>query len=1177
MATLEEIVKDSWIKGITPDGLVKIERAEMIGSDSLEVFYSDEKGGMGKALLSRDQENKLSLETKARSFSFDANGEHFKLASEAYRIRIAHIFDPYLAVHTSLIDPLPHQITAVYAEMIPRQPLRFLLADDPGAGKTIMAGLLIKELMARGEVERCLICVPGNLAANWQDELLSKFHLDFNIMTNDQLQATGGNWFKENDLVICRLDKMSRDEDLQEQFKFSDWDLVIVDEAHKMSASIWNNEIKETKRFKLGKLLGERCRHFLLMTATPHNGKDEDFQLFMGLLDGDRFEGRYRDSVHVSDPKDLYRKTFKEDMLTFDGKKLFPRRHASSINYKLSQPEADLYNDVTEYVREQFNRAENLGNNKRKGTIGFALTVLQRRLASSPAAIHESLKRRKKRLEDRLQEEEMRKRSENGQLKDTDILNISSTTPIYSEDDLDDLEDSPNEEFEEIEEAIVDQATAAQTVAELKAEIKSLIWLEESAKQVRQSNQDKKWEQLRSLLHDDETMHDESGRRCKLIIFTEHKDTLVYLEEKTKAFLGKPEAIITIRGGMHRQERKNAENAFNQDSKVEILIATDAACEGVNLHHNCHLMINYDLPWNPNRMEQRFGRIHRIGQKEECHLWNLVARETREGNVFDTLFTKLENIRATLGDRVFDVLGEVFHGAELRKLLMEAVRSGKTIEDNPELEKKLAKSLDIEFIKKLLEERALDGTHMAQADVNKIKLRMERAEARKLQPHYISSFFVSALTELGGKVKETEPGRYEVIRVPLEVRRRDRIIGSRAALREDYTRITFQKDLAQIESGPGAEFICPGHPLLDCTRELIEDRYGGLLRQGSVLVDEEDFGTEPRVLVFLEHIVLDGRRDRQGNFRTVSKQMQFIEIFPDGRFQLAGHAPYLDYRPATSDEVAKLKTLFSEDWLTQDFEGKAKKLAIEELVKPHFTEVRDRKLHYVEKTKEEVHRRLSQEINYWDKESKRSKEKEDADKKVKRSSAYCRRKANDLDGRLHRRLKELAEESELRNEPPMLLGATLVIPAGYLKKMDGTWTQEFASNAEARKRIEMIGMQEVTKVEESLGYIVNDISKENKGWDLESVHKEEGNIRLIEVKGRVKGAPTITVTRNEILAGKNNPDNFILAIVEVDGASSVVRYLKKVFETTEFSDLTFEVTSINFNFKDMLANAEVPS
>ena len=1176
MAKLEDIVKDAWFEGIAPNAVVRVERAEFIGSDSLEIIYSFENGEMGRTLFPRDLENQLVAKTKARSFSFDANGEHFKLAAEAYRIRLAHVFDPYLAVHTSLIDPLPHQITAVYGEMIPRQPLRFLLADDPGAGKTIMAGLLIKELRARGEVERCLICVPGALATNWQDELASKFHLNFNIMSNDQLQASSGNWFEDNDNVIVRLDKMSRNEELQEQFKFSDWDLIIVDEAHKMSASVFGNEIKETKRRKLGRLFGERSRHFLLMTATPHNGKDEDFQLFMGLLDGDRFEGRYRDSVHVSDPKDLYRKTFKEDMLTFNGDKLFPPRFAYSINYNLSQPEADLYNEVTAYVREQFNRAENLGNDRRRGTVGFALTVLQRRLASSPAAIHQSLKRRKERLESKLQEEELKKRSENSTLKDNDKLDFIKTNPTYSEGDLEDLEDSPSEEIEEREEELVDQATAAQTVAELKAEILTLKDLEQVALAIRQSGEDKKWEQLRTLLHDDESMYDEHGQRRKLIIFTEHKDTLLYLEEKIKAFLGKSEAVIIIRGGMQRQERKNAEIAFNQDEKVEVLVATDAACEGVNLHHNCHLMINYDLPWNPNRLEQRFGRIHRIGQKHNCHLWNLVARETREGNVFDTLFSKLENVRAALGDRVFDVLGEVFQGAELRNLLMEAIRSGKKLNEDPDLSNRLSSSIDIDAIKKLLSERALAGTHIDGADVQGIRLRMERAEARKLQPHYISSFFVSALNELGGKSREPESGRYQVMRVPLEVKRRDRIIGSRAALRDDYSRITFQKALTHVDGAPGAEYVCPGHPLLDCTRELIEDRYGGLLRQGSVLVDNDDLGDSPRVLVFLEHAILDGRRDRKGNFRTVSKQMQFIEIWPDGTFQLAGHAPYLDYRPASSDEMSKLSDLMGQDWLTQDFEGNAKKIAISELVTPHFKEVSERKLRYIEKTKEEVNRRLTQEINYWDKESKRTKEKEDAGKKVKRGSQYCRKKANDLDGRLHKRLEELKQEAQLRNEPPKLLGASIIMPAGFFNMVDGKLPKEIIANAEARKKVEMIAMLTVTKAEEALGHIVSDVSKKNKGWDLESIHKNTKEIRLIEVKGRINGATTVTVSRNEILAGKNNPDRFILALVEVNGDVGSPKYLKGAFDDVKLNSLGFEVTSVNFSLKDLVANSEDP-
>jgi SNF2 family DNA or RNA helicase len=276
-----------------------------------------------------------------------------------------------------VVDPLPHQITAVYEAMLPRQPLRFLLADDPGAGKTIMAGLLMKELIARGDLQRCLVVCPGSLAEQWQDELWRRFHLPFEILTNDKLEAARtGNWFLENHLVIARLDKLSRDPDVQVKLEAPDgrWDLVVVDEAHKMSATFFGGEIKFTKRYRLGQLLSGLARHYLLMTATPHNGKEEDFQLFMALLDGDRFEGRFRDGVHAVDVTDLMRRMVKEDLFKFDGTPLFPERIAYTVPYKLSDAEARLYREVTDYVREEFNRAEALENNRR-GTVGFALST----------------------------------------------------------------------------------------------------------------------------------------------------------------------------------------------------------------------------------------------------------------------------------------------------------------------------------------------------------------------------------------------------------------------------------------------------------------------------------------------------------------------------------------------------------------------------------------------------------------------------------------------------------------------------------------------------------------------------------------------------------------------------------------------------------------------------------
>jgi len=414
MATLEELTRGAAVRGVLPDGLVTVVDVAWYGSNMVELTYKDAGGHLGSELLYRDREPTLEIATAGRPWSFDGDGALLRLVSEAQRIRLAYLFDPVLAVHTSIVDPLPHQITAVYKEMLTRQPLRFLLADDPGAGKTIMAGLLIKELLIRGDLQRCLICCPGSLAEQWQDELWRRFGLNFDVITRESIEGSrSGNPYAEKSLIISRLDHMSRNEDIQAKLEQVDWDLVICDEAHKMSASFFGGEVKETKRYKLAKLLGAHCRNFLLMTATPHNGKEEDFQLFMALLDADRFEGRFRDGVHQADTSDLMRRLVKEKLVKFDNTPLFPERIASTVTYTLSDAEAALYKQVTEYVREEMNRVDQLmqeGEGRRGNTVGFALTILQRRLASSPEAIYQSLRRRRERLEKRLREEQLQKR-----------------------------------------------------------------------------------------------------------------------------------------------------------------------------------------------------------------------------------------------------------------------------------------------------------------------------------------------------------------------------------------------------------------------------------------------------------------------------------------------------------------------------------------------------------------------------------------------------------------------------------------------------------------------------------------------------------------------------------------------------------------------------------------------
>jgi superfamily II DNA or RNA helicase len=1192
---LEDLTPGATVRGILPDATVSVVSVQWHGSSALTLVYRDPAGKVADQILYRDDESRLSLVEQGRPWSFDGDGALFRLVAEAHRIRLAHLFDPVLAVHTSLVDPLPHQITAVYEAMLPRQPLRFLLADDPGSGKTIMAGLLIKELIARGDLRRCLVVCPGMLAEQWQDEMSRKFQLPFEILTNDKLEAARtGNWFVENDLAIARLDKLSRNENVQQRLQSPDnrYDLVVCDEAHKLSATFFGGEIKYTKRYRLGQLLSGLTRHFLLMTATPHNGKEEDFQLFLALIDGDRFEGRFRDGVHQVDVTDLMRRVVKEGLLKFDGTPLFPPRMAYTVPFKLSQAEARLYKEVTEYVRDEFNRADQLQNDKRTGTVGFALTILQRRLASSPEAIYQSLRRRRERLEKRLRELELMQRGAAAQP-------AAVAGPLLDPDDVEDLEDAPENEIQEAEEKVLDQATAASTITELKIEIETLTRLETMAAEVRRSGRDTKWLELSQVFGkvftpvgfgktlDEPVPPYGSGNipepvpspRQKLVIFTEHRDTLNYLERQIGSLLGRPGSLAIIHGALGREERRKAQESFLHDPEVRVLLATDAAGEGINLQR-AHLMVNYDLPWNPNRLEQRFGRIHRIGQTEICYLWNLVAQETREGDVYRRLLEKLEEARQALGGQVFDVLGKLeFEGKSLRELLIEAIRQGDRPEVRARLTRAIETAVDRQHLENLLEERALAHDSMDASRVARVREGMERAEARRLQPNYIESFFLEAFKRLGGTAREREQRRYEVTHVPATVRDRDRQIGAGDPVLSRYERIAFEKGLIAPAGIPLAAFVCPGHPLLDAVLDLTLERHKDLMKRGTILVDERDSGTMPRVLFFLEHTIQDASLLPNGQRRAISQRMLYVEIDGSGSARHLQYAPYLDYRPLASGEPDPGRLLGRPEaaWITKDLEAKAQAHAIADVVPEHVREVRDRRLGWIEKTRVAVKDRLTKEIAYWDHRAEQLKAQEQAGKAGARlNSQEARRRADDLQSRLQRRLGELEREAQISALPPVVLGGITVVPMGLLAAIVGRPARETkapvdtqASAARARAA--------VMEIERRLGFDPVDREEDKLGYDIESrvlTGNDKGRLRFIEVKGRDKDAETITVTKNEILYSLNKPEDFILAIVAFDGdGTHRVHYLRQPFHR----EPDFGVTSVNYSFSDLLARASSPS
>ncbi|UZD66580.1 helicase-related protein [Marinobacter sp. AN1] len=1045
-----------------------------------------------------------------------------------------------------------------------------------------MAGLLIRELLMRADAKRVLIVSPGGLTEQWQDEMLEKFGVQFEIFSREkQEQCASGNYFDEANLLICRLDQLSRNEDFQEKLKNTEWDLIIVDEAHKLSANYFGSKVNKTKRFQLGELLGSITRHFLLMTATPHNGKEEDFQIWLSLLDGDRFYGKFREGAHKVDVSDMMRRMVKEELLKFDGTPLFPERRAYSANYQLSDAEAELYAQVTDYVRNEMNRADNL-DGKRRGTVGFALTQLQRRLASSPEAIYQSLKRRRKRLESRLEEMKLVARGQSvSQTKNNGIAETLGeyqvTKKLDIPDNIDELEDDElsAEEYEILSEQVVDQATAAETIPELEAEIVILKDLEYQARTVVQSGNDKKWEELSHLLQDRPEMYTASDSRRKLIIFTEHKDTLNYLVHRISGMLGDPSAVITIHGGTNRDDRRKAQEEFRNNPEVLVLVATDAAGEGVNLQ-NANLMVNYDLPWNPNRLEQRFGRIHRIGQTEVCHLWNLVANETREGEVFKKLFDKLEVEKQALGGKVFDILGEAFENQSLKDLLVEAIRYGESPEVKAKLNQVIDSALNTEHLKEILKRNALVEQHMSLQDLYAVKEEMEKAEARKLQPYFIRAFFTEAFQTLSGEMRQRESGRYEVRHVPAAIRERDRIIGeSRTPVLKKYERICFEKQLIRVPGKPMADLIHPNHPLMAATTDLVLSAHRSKLKQGAVLVDPNDDGIEPKVLFMVDHSIRESEhQSTDGKSVIASRRLQFVEIDQNGDTHHAGWAPHLDLQPIDDYDHKLIQDILSAPWITGNLEALALNHASQKLVPEHYQEVKTRRERQADKVLAAVNERLVKEINYWSDRYIKLSDDVAAGKQPRMQPEMARRRVDELTERLAQRKRELEAMKNVVSSTPVVIGGALVIPQGLLAMRKGETT--FTADAQARARIEQVAMQAVIRHEESLGHTTKDVSAEKCGWDITARPSTlpDGSLpqdRHIEVKGRAKGQEVITVSRNEILYALNQADKFWLAIVLVDGDEYEGPYYVKNPFTTEPD---FGVPSVNYELKYLLSKAE---
>lgn len=1039
--------------------------------------------------ISESQLRRIIVET-TDIFAYSKNSEDFFFWIEANRQRVAYQFDPLLAVNVSQIDPLPHQIEAVYSYALRDPKIRFLIADDAGAGKTIMAGLVIKELQYRNLAKNILIVAPGHLKYQWQREMKSKFGTNFTLVSRSLMESHWGeNIWEKYDFCVASIDFLKQD-DIAQKLKASSWDLVVADEAHKMSAYGYSTrkgpKVEKTKRYKVGEILSDIATHMLFLTATPHRGDDENFRLFLDLLRPGFFSKKelLKESVEKGE-NPLFVRRLKEDMKDFKGNKLFTPRHVKTASFPLTEDEKKLYVAVTNYVKEYFDKA------KENRSITFAMMILQRRLTSSTHAILRSLEKRKERLEELLELPDKI-------YQDKDYEALRNLT----EEDLEDMEE---EDRWKIEEKLM-HLTLAQNLGEVRVEIEKIEELIGFAEKVREKEIESKLVKLR-----DEILSNIEDK--KLLIFTEFKDTLDYLKEKLISWGYK---VNTIHGNMNMDVRIEAEHKFKNET--QIMVATEAAGEGINLQF-CSLMVNYDIPWNPNRLEQRMGRIHRYGQDKEVFIYNMVSKDTREGQVLERLFHKLDSMREALGsERVFDVIGEVIPGTSLEEILRDAITGQRRIEEIYEI----VDEIKPDELKKTIEKIFMTNLATRHIDYSGMMQRLHEAEENRLMPEYIEDYFLRAFSQFSGEFEKGEDA-YKIKSVPYELRKvnEDYNFKSRyGKVERTYTKITFEKEKAMGHAE--YEYIAPGHPLLESVNQKVIDSMG---HSEAVAVFGDETNLMEGVVWFIEGELIDGLGSIAGK--------RIFSLYENIKGNLKKVNPSILWDLAPTDDVVlneSLKRMFSR-------KDKIEEYAITEIMFPYKSEIEEKR-----RKESEIKRKyglrsldyLLQESN--DKLLQYQQEMEEG-KDMKIVIINEERRKEDLEEKRKKLVEEINLETQLTVSEPKILGAAAVLPMNRLKP----GAERPAVGGMVRdEEIEQIGMDVSMKFERDNGYSPEDIHTENLGFDLRSTkYGEDGNfedIRYIEVKARAQDG-AIRLSANEWKKAKRFQDKFWLYVVTFAGTS----------------------------------------
>lgn len=1065
------------------------------GNDSMEVGLVGLQTERFRqvALTSTDIAN---LEISGDEFSYDGDGELVRLGLHAYSLGIAHEFDPYFGLSISRVDPLPHQLEAVYEYFLKLPSVRFLLADDAGAGKTIMAGLLIRELKLRGLVERILVVCPANLSFQWQREMKEKFDQQFMIFRGSDIRNQfGSNQWLERKQVITSLDLAKR-EDILPSLQQAHWDLVIVDEAHRMSA---RDETHKSQRYRLGELLRDSANNILLLTATPHKGDPLNFSLFLQLLDQDA----YADVKSIRQAMDrrqapFYLRRTKEAMVYFperqeDGtwaaKPVFTKRITKSAGFNIDGEEFDLYNEVTQFVRRQSIRAAAQGDDRRARAVGFLMSLYQRRLASSSYAMRRSLENRARRLEDGLTQAQ--------QLARTAPLDIDWND--FDWDDFDEMEDAERERLEELLDAI----TLAGNADEVHREISELRGLASRAKSVEESGAETKVDELKGILRS-EGFFDDSERR--LLIFTEFRDTLDYLVNKLNDWGFR---VGQIHGGMNvgtREEvgtRLYVEQQF-RDGDIQILVATEAAGEGINLQC-CNVLFNFDIPWNPNRLEQRMGRIHRYGQQLDCIIFNFVAVNTIEGRVLQRLMSKLQEIRDALDDdAVFNVVGEVLPATQVERVFREYY-AGKL--GDADLEERLLRDVDESRFREICQ-NALEGLAVNNLNLNMLVERKARAQERRVVPETIARFMSDSAKHVPmrlGPVRGLNHTFSPIGRVPLALKKYESDSDwNFETLASRYPRLSTDRAVAEQHS---LEWVTPGHPLFEALRRHSLDAGQDSLRNGACFYSLNH--ERPARMDFYRARIVDGIAN------VIHEKMFVVELSEDTGHRLVDPDILGNLTPAdVPDRLPAVASLPEDtDFLHQ--------IALA----PFLNDVRTERVAEIDRISEHVEISLTEVLNQLDQEIGRASN-EVAEQVVGAQGrlTIAETRYDGANARRERRRLEFRQQKALTLQGVERLTSVVVLP-----HPDGDDPE--VKRLRPNKETEMTAMRVVMEHEESLGRQVKDVHEQNLGYDVTSLDVVSGELRLIEVKGLAAATGTILLSPNERRVAEDRRDCYWLYIV----------------------------------------------